>query len=74
MLNRCRERNKSAGAIGLTQCGRHRAHLVVAHNAFIATQGITDFISGTELDPSSCFRTWQRRPIHDENVLTEIGR
>ena len=73
MLNRCRENGELAPARRLTQCGCHRAHLVVAHNAFVATQRVTDFICRTELDPGGRLRAWQRRTIHDENILTEVS-
>src|SRR5437764_13644031 len=50
------------------------AHLVVSHNAFVATQRVTDFICRTELDPGGRLRAWQRRTIHDDNILTEVRR
>src|SRR5207253_10886175 len=74
MLNWCRENGELAPASRLTQCGCHRAHLVVAHNAFVATQRITDLICRADLDPSSRLPAWQRRPIHDEDLLTEVRR
>ena len=74
VLNRCRKGHISTRAVGLAKCGCHRAHLVVAHDAFVATQRITDFVCRTKFDSSGCLRAWQRRTIHDQNILTEVRR
>src|SRR5215469_14367561 len=74
MFDRCRENGELASAHRLSQCSCYRADLVVAHDAFVTTKWVTAFIWRTEFDPSKRLPAWQRRTVHDENVLTEVRR